>query len=136
MIEVIKEPQTIEREGIEAGLRFIVVATYLGHRCAYVALPKGHPWREARTKYDEMIPAEAHHAAHGGITWMGTGIGSMRDSFVVGFDAAHLMDAPDPELNPPKSRIDYVHKNATVKTADYMEECARALARVAEQEKA
>lgn len=64
----------------------------LGHRCGYVALPATHPLYRVKY-YSPDMPAELLDV-HGGITFS-----TLIDGWwVLGWDAAHYDDAPDPEL--------------------------------------
>ena len=70
-----------------AGLKAVVIAQDMGHRCGYVSVPKEHPWYGK--DYNEV-----DLDVHGGVTYAG-----MRDDlWWFGYDCAHLGDARDPEL--------------------------------------
>ena len=80
-----------ESAAVHKGLGLYVLGLKgLGHRCGYVALPAGHPL--FRVKYAN--PAMPDFDVHGGITFS-----TLIDGYwVLGWDAAHAGDAPDPEL--------------------------------------
>jgi hypothetical protein len=68
-----------------AGLKAVVIALDMGHRCGYVCVTKDHPWYG---KDDVDLDV------HGGLTYS-----DMRDGdWWFGYDCAHLGDAPDPDL--------------------------------------
>lgn len=64
----------------------------LGHRCGYVALPATHPL--FRVKYSSPDMPNELLDVHGGVTFS-----ALIDGWwVLGWDAAHFDDAPDPAL--------------------------------------
>lgn len=70
-----------------AGLKAVVIAHDMGHRCGYVSVPAEHPLHGK--DYNEV-----DLDVHGGVTYAG-----MRDDlWWFGYDCAHLGDARDPEL--------------------------------------
>lgn len=70
-----------------AGLKAVVIAKDMGHRCGYVGVSKDHPWH-GKDYHDIDLDV------HGGVTYAG-----MRDDlWWFGYDCAHLGDAADPEL--------------------------------------
>lgn len=92
----------IEKNWItEAGLRAVVIATDMGHRCGYVAVPVGH--KLYGVDYDETDVD-----VHGGLTYAG-GDGKYpveaNDLWWFGYDCAHLGDARDPDLMSPKYKV-------------------------------
>ena len=60
-----------------------------GHRCGYVKIPVSHPY--SGIDYEEM-----DICVHGGLTYKSTDEDD--GGTWIGFDCAHLGDAPDPEL--------------------------------------
>lgn len=71
----------------EAGLKAIVIATPMGHRCGYVSVPAEHP---LCGKHYNDVAVEVH----GGLTYS-----DERDGlWWFGYDCAHLGDAKDIEL--------------------------------------
>lgn len=104
----------------EAGLRAVVVATDMGHRCGYVAVTRGHA-TFGKDYYEVTVDV------HGGLTY------SEIDNYYpvkteasevwwFGFDCAHHGDLPDPSLR------SYVYRSAetegVVRTLDYcVQEC-------------
>lgn len=92
----------IEYRGKYKGLRIVVKATDMGHRCGYVGVPKGHPlYGMHYDKAEEEVGAWVH----GGLTFSGGDefgclwhLGFDADYWYLGFDCAHHGDAPDPDL--------------------------------------
>jgi len=81
-----------EREFEESGLQCCTRTYDMGHRCGYVALPKGHPLfgKDLYECYD-MAP---EIDVDGGITFSdGTG-----EIWVLGWDAAHSWHLQDPSI--------------------------------------
>lgn len=71
----------------EAGLKAIVIATPMGHRCGYVSVPAEHP---LHGKHYDDVDVEVH----GGLTYS-----DERDGlWWFGYDCAHWEDAKDIEL--------------------------------------
>ena len=73
------------------GLKAVVLATDMGHRCGYVQCPENI----MHLSYDE-IDGLLENYVHGGLTFIGTP--QHCDFYAVGFDCAHSCDAKDPEL--------------------------------------
>lgn len=82
----------IERDFEYCGLRCVVIATHLGHRCGYVEVPRGSEFFGAG--YDGM--PDGWDVVHGGLTYSGDRLGD--GSWYAGFDCIHRGDAKDPEL--------------------------------------
>ena len=96
----------------EAGLPAKVVIQPAGHRCGYVKVPKDHPYYGL--DYDDM-----HIDVHGGVTYAE----HYKDGFWIGFDCAHLGDAPDP-LFKKTAYKSHFEELGVVRTLEYcMEEC-------------
>lgn len=91
----ISRPGDVLAEGQHEGYEWVVIHNQIGYRCGYVRVPKGHPWHGK--PYDE-IKAEVH----GGLTFAEPDKPCDKpgedDAYWVGFDCAHLGDAPDPSL--------------------------------------
>lgn len=90
---------TIEKDWTtEAGLRAVVLATVMGHRCGYVGVPKGHPHYDK--DYNDLYDINVH----GGLTFSEHGISAPVDEklFWFGFDCAHYMDAKDTSIMSPE----------------------------------
>lgn len=116
----VNHPENVLSEGEHLGHQFVTVHNSLGYRCGYVRVPKGHPWHG---KDYDSIAADAH----GGLTFAEPdkechGPGE-DDAWWVGFDCAHLGDAPDPSL-PNKDGYPRVSMfgGDTIKTQAYVEE--------------
>ena len=79
----------IEREFEESGLQCCTRTVDLGHRCGYVALPKGHPL--FGKGWDECYDIAPMLDVDGGITFAeGTD-----DTWILGWDAAHAWHKRD-----------------------------------------
>lgn len=85
-------PCEIERDFEYCGLRCVVVATPMGHRCGYVEVPSGSG--SFGVGYDGM--PDGWDVVHGGLTYAGDRFGD--GSWYAGFDCAHGFDGRDPEL--------------------------------------
>ena len=76
----------------EAGLRAVVLATVMGHRCGYVGVPESNAY--FGKDYNDV---DAY--AHGGLTYSSHGIAAdleiEKPLYWFGFDCAHYMDAKD-----------------------------------------
>ena len=70
-----------------AGLKAVVIAHDMGHRCGYVGVPEDHPWHGKG--YDDV-----DLDVHGGLTYAD----ARDDLWWFGYDCAHLGDAADPDL--------------------------------------
>lgn len=85
----------------EAGLRAVVLATSMGHRCGYVGVPDGH-------QYFGKSYNEVDMNVHGALTFSSEEIGKYpveSDLHWFGFDCAHYMDAKDVSI------MDEMHRN-------------------------
>jgi hypothetical protein len=118
--------------------------TEMGHRCGYVGVPEGHSayganYEDVRTINGEYIDV------HGGLTFADKGSpgwpsAKENNFFWLGFDCAHVGDAPDLNwlrLNNPKMfsiRQDFhglFRSDETVKTLDYcIAECEKLAAQL------
>jgi len=127
-------PGCLLEKGIYEGFEWEITSNRMGFRCGYVRVPAGHPWHGK--DYDE-IDAEVH----GGLTFASPdadcGKGGDDADWWVGFDAAHIFDAPDPLLPGYVSELErygtVLTPDATVKTTEYMvAECRRLIEQAAE----
>ncbi len=128
-----QHPDVLLAKGEAYGFQWEVTRNRTGHRCGYVRVPPGHPWHGK--DYDSVDP---YPEVHGGLTFSEAdtdcGKGGADNAWWVGFDCAHLGDAPDPDL--PGSEhmlraglsVDW----GTVKTTEYVSEECRNLARQAQ----
>lgn len=78
------------------GFACVVVMQDLGHRCAYVGVPKGHKFYNLDYYCDEMMNIECH----GGLTYSGDGsnsypIATDEELWWFGWDYAHYGDGID-----------------------------------------
>jgi hypothetical protein len=86
----------IEKDFIVDGFRCVVVGIYMGHRCGYIAIPKGN---ELYGKdYDEI-----NIDIHGGLTYAEYSendypVKTDENLYWIGFDCAHCGDAKDLDL--------------------------------------
>lgn len=124
-------PEVLLAKGIAYGYEWEVVSNRMGYRCGYVRVPPGHPWHGK--DYDAVDP---YPEVHGGLTFAepdtDCGKGGADNAWWVGFDCAHLGDAPDPDL--PGSEVMLRHGidlGGTVKSTEYVSEECRNLARQA-----
>lgn len=85
-----------ERAWQHAGLDCLVLALDVGHRCGYVRVPDGHPWRELG--YVHALLEDVN--VHGGLTYAHTNKADDRlpEGYWIGFDCAHLGDCSDPAI--------------------------------------
>jgi hypothetical protein len=75
-----------------SGLRAVVIAAQMGHRCGYVGVPKDHPL--FGKDYGD-VDADVH----GGLTYAGHGDYPVESNLHwFGFDCAHYMDAKDTSI--------------------------------------
>lgn len=129
-----KEPR-IEKDFEAHGLRCLVIAQPMGHRCGYVGLPKGHALYGFSGEHLE----DCHSLrVHGGITYCGNRGGyplENSDLWWLGFDCAHHGDARDLSLMD-ETTASYYRGNPlfkkkaweTIKDATYVEAELRQLA--------
>ena len=125
-------PDALLDKGVHEGFEWEVTSNRTGYRCGYVRVPPGHPWHG---KDYDSIDAEVH----GGLTFAepdtDCGKGADDDAWWVGFDCAHCMDAPDPDLPGYRKEWDHggrldpgVFPTATIKTTAYVAAECRELA--------
>ncbi|HUU65476.1 MAG TPA: hypothetical protein VMW37_05160 [Dehalococcoidales bacterium] len=92
MSEWLDEPHREEFE--HAGLKCLILRHHeLGHLCAYVGVPKGHPCYGQHydyIPYDDLFPIRVH----GGLTFSKEGDGDTwpKGYWWLGFDCAHAWD--------------------------------------------
>ena len=86
----------VEKDFMVDGFRCVIVGSYMGHRCGYIAIPKDN---ELYGKdYDEI-----DIDVHGGLTYSEYSnseypVKSEEDVWWIGFDCAHSGDGKDMEL--------------------------------------
>ena len=81
-----------------SGLRAVVIAAQMGHRCGYVGVPKDHPL--FGKDYDDV---DAN--VHGGLTFSSGETGKYpveSNLHWFGFDCSHYMDAKDTSIMSPE----------------------------------
>lgn len=81
-----------EREFEESGLQCCTRTIDMGHRCGYVALPKGHPL--FGKDWDACYDVAPELNVDGGITFAN----GTDDTWILGWDAAHCWHRPDPSI--------------------------------------
>lgn len=81
-----------EREFEESGLQCCTRTHDMGHRCGYVALPKGHPL--FGKGWDDWHDIAPDLEVDGGITFAN----GTDDMWILGWDAAHSWHRPDPSI--------------------------------------
>lgn len=98
-----KTPEALLAKGVHEGFEYEVTNNGIGYRCGYVRLPPGHPWHGKG--YDDVDP---YPEVHGGLTFAeadtACGKGGDDNAWWLGFDCAHVGDAPDPTLDGYRSR--------------------------------
>ena len=125
----------IEKDFVYRGFRCIIIGQALGHRCGYVAIPKGHLWHGVDwTSVD--YESDLYVKVHGGLTYSEssyyTDYPVESDCWWIGFDCCHWNDAKDFELIKELSE-EFVYKHllkmetlfptgGEVKTVEYVEE--------------
>ena len=123
---------TVEKDWTtEAGLRAVVIATPMGHRCGYVGVPKNSKFYGLG--YDDV---HLNGGVHGGLTYASAGGKNPgaypveSDLYWFGFDCAHYDDKKDwsimDEIHKEVYRtlIDLEFENSTIKdTAFCVAEC-------------
>jgi hypothetical protein len=132
----------IECGGEYRGYDYLITFRNLGFRCAYVAIPKGHPLF-MRESYDDLTELDVH----GGVTFFSE---AMFDDVVphecgdkwIGFDAGHCTDIKDMDSADryfsDSLAVNFLKKYteemgvisylaATVKTTKYMEHQCKSL---------
>lgn len=86
----------LEKDFIECGFRCVIIGTYMGHRCGYLAIPQGH---ELYGKHYDDIDVEVH----GGLTFSAESdtneiyypAKTNEKVWWIGFDCAHFGDGKD-----------------------------------------
>lgn len=116
----VNDPSCVLAKGTHDGYEFNVTHNNFGFRCGYVRIPSGHPWHGKN--YDELWPD-----VHGGLTFSEADTPCDEPgpdtSWWLGFDCAHMPDAPDPTL---PSAVQYQSRRGVVRTTDYVtHECHR-----------
>ena len=81
-----------EREFEESDLQCCTRTIDMGHRCGYVALPKGHPL--FGKDWDACYDVAPELNVDGGITFAN----GTDDTWILGWDAAHCWHRPDPSI--------------------------------------
>ena len=117
----VRSPERVLAEGIANGHEWVVMHNNAGFRCGYVKVKPGHPWHGQ----------EPSATVHGGITFAEADVpcGNGDDNgWWVGFDCAHLGDAPDPLLPGSSASIAW---DETVRDQEYVEEECRSLCKQA-----
>ena len=134
-----KKQDIVEFEGEYRGFRFyITIHPYIGHRCGYIIIPSNCCiyQRDYSTLKIE---------AHGGLTYSGF---DFEDKWVIGFDCAHIGDAPDikaalkfyknteyEESIKNNSKCMYGGKDDEIRTLDYcIDECKKIIDQILEKE--
>jgi len=94
-----RHPELVIAKGLHLGYEYEVTSNMASYRCGYVRLPAGHPWH-GKDYDDEFSPD--YPDVHGGLTFAepdtDCGKGGDDNAWWLGFDCAHLGDAPDPSL--------------------------------------
>lgn len=127
----VHNPELVLAEGTHHGFEWTVTNNGMGFRCGYIRVPKGHPWHGQH--YDN-VKADCH----GGLTFADPdepcAKGGPDDAWWLGFDCAHLNDAPDPALT--DERTDMPRRKwpgGTIRTQEYVEQQCRSLCEQAGQ---
>ena len=121
----------------EAGLRAVVIAMPMGHRCGYVAVPKDNPFYGFG--YDDV---HLNEGVHGGLTFACRGLGVGDESMQAaegmwwfGFDCAHYDDKKDWSIMNEKYKEVYrtlvglAFEGSTIKDLDFCTKECESLAR-------
>lgn len=119
-------PDALLTKGVHLGFEWEVTSNRGGFRCGYVRVPAGHPWHGK--DYDD-VDADVH----GGLTFAqhdtDCGKGGEDNAWWFGFDCAHHMDAPDPELPGYDAEVaSILGKYGTIKSTFYVAAECRSLA--------
>lgn len=135
----------VESEGETEGLRWIVVANSMGHRCGYVSVPEDHPWHGLgyndpvnplmdSDDWDNRIDCKLD--VHGGVTYAerGTPVEGEDQGWWFGFDCAHAGDARDPSIADPEtmkmwSGMPPMSDHEVIRTTEFCEAECEGLAR-------
>ena len=155
---VVEDMLAIEDGGIYKGYEWLITFVGRGHRCGYVAVPKGHYLHGLDLKgcATDGEETDIDFDVHGGITFSQPGehvispiLGDFHcDDMWIGFDAAQWMDEHDITLAKklwPKEfeyyesleRIHskYPNTHKTLRTKEYMgKECKRLINQIIERE--
>lgn len=119
-----KHPDALLAKGEHLGFEWEVTNNGIGYRCGYVRVPLGHPWHGK--DYDD-IDVEVH----GGLTFAEMDAdchkGGEDNAYWVGFDCAHYMDAPDPTLDPYRSRGSEPWDMGEIRSTEYVADECRSL---------
>lgn len=86
----------VEKDFMVDEYRCVIIGHYMGHRCGYVGIPKGHSLY--RVYYNNVDP---DIEVHGGFTYSDNGEGEYpvkSDLWWLGFDCGHFNDGKDWEL--------------------------------------
>ena len=125
-----EHPEVLLVKGTHLGYEWEVVCNRMAYRCGYVRIPAGHPWHGK--DYDDVETAGGGHPdVHGGLTFAehdtDCGKGGEDNAWWLGFDCAHYMDAPDPELPGYDQRTHSIlGQYGTIKTTPYVvAECCK-----------
>jgi hypothetical protein len=137
----IDRPDDVLAKGEHLGLQWVVVNNGMGYRCGYVRVPLGHPWH-GKSHNDLNVEV------HGGLTFAEADVpcdapGADTDWWL-GFDCAHAFDAPDPELRPSLSSLNFLYRGGcradggnncyAVRTQAYAENECRSLCQQASRD--
>lgn len=85
---VVKDGYVIEKIFTYKGYKCVVALMHLGHRCGYVALPKGSEY------YGEEYN-DIDLDCHGGLTYSDFGYPLDDGNYYIGFDCSHCGDGKD-----------------------------------------
>lgn len=124
-------PDVLLARGEELGFQWEVTSNRMGFRCGYVRVPAGHPWHGR--DYEDIDP---YPDVHGGLTFAepdaDCGKGGEDSAWWVGFDCAHVGDAPDPAL-PGSEHMTRtgLYEDSVIRTTEYVAAQCRGLARQA-----
>jgi hypothetical protein len=104
-------PEVSLVEAVYRGFPVRARRAYRGHWCGYITVPRAHPWARAACTGEDGAPAPPCESrlpwvidVHGGCTYAeveGDGDGDGDGDVTVGFDCAHMGDAPPPWAAPP-----------------------------------
>ena len=119
-------PQDVLATLGHAGFDCVVMNNGSGFRCGYVRIPIEHPWHGL----SDECPAEVH----GGVTYGAldeptTKVERDGVAWWIGFDCAHHLDAPDPDLplRPGRHGFPAIFEDCVVRTQEYVESECRSL---------
>jgi len=88
----------VEKDFIIDGYRCVIIGSYMGHRCGYIAIPKEHKLYKESHDYNDL-----DIDIHGGWTYSSTTcraypVVTDEDTYWIGFDCGHYGDGKDIEL--------------------------------------